>query len=291
MRKQELNQPVKRVVIALPGSKRLPGFLDSPTSMGFEVFDAVDGRASNPLPIIDYEGFKTNFEREILPGEAGCSVSHYRVLQEFAEDEGSDDDWILVAEDDARPVADLDRYMERILAANKRRFNYIILATPWDGVGYRRLKSLGAREAQPSLLASWVGELPWPWRFRFGSFHGDAYGAGLYLTTREIARRYVAAADTHRIAWPADAYQCWPPEVGLHIGLTVPNLASWEGSTTIGERGYFSAKGDPAPKRTGLSLWVQQFRSTLAVRTRAHYLLRRLLATAKDVRYLLRGRD
>ncbi|GGH62907.1 glycosyltransferase family 25 protein [Rothia aerolata] len=66
----------------------------------FEIFDAATPELNRNLNLFDEIAFEKFYLRKPLPGEIGCTLSHYLVLREYVESESSTP-FILVAEDDA----------------------------------------------------------------------------------------------------------------------------------------------------------------------------------------------
>lgn len=269
-----------RRVVALADSSRVEGFWAQPAAAGFTVFTAYDGRTGSTPDDFDRAGFEARRGMAPSGGEVGCAVSHYRLLKEFAEQDGEDSDLILVAEDDARFGPDFELVLDNILGRISS-FDCIILASPFDDAGSRPLSSIGARLTQLSLLASPVGPKGRLWCYRVGAYWGSAWGTGLYLMRRSAARRYVdLAALIQGIEWVADESSYWAPLARIRMACVVPNIAGWEGPSTIRETSDIAAAHERAQRRRGR---VEAFRSLIAIRTRWRFFRRQLAGTGRDL--------
>lgn len=96
---------VRKFVINLPRSKdRLEAFFAQEHTADFIVEQAVYGKMLSPeqrAQAFDKELFEESYKREPTMGEIGCTLSHWNIYQEVLNNpEISDDDWILVTEDD-----------------------------------------------------------------------------------------------------------------------------------------------------------------------------------------------
>lgn len=267
-----------RVVIALPGSERLTGFMAQPGAESFEVFEAFDGRQGAVPPFFDVGAFESRYGVPARGGEIGCAASHYLAIEAFARGPGQDSDLLLVCEDDARWTAVFWRTMRRIEAA-PLRLTYVVLA---DGLGApngRSLYSLSEKHARLSLLVWPVGWCAGTFR-RLGYVGGTVWGAGCYLINRACARRYVEWVGRSGLSWKADDYDVWSNEVGVRILLVRPGLCSWEGETTIGSP-TFLVRQDPRHETHGGL--VTRVRTRLALGTRLRRLREAARVTCQDL--------
>lgn len=221
----------KSVVLSLSGSDRREGFFHADWGgLDFEVFDAVDTRGGMVPPEFNYESFVRRYGHDPRPGEMGCAVSHYLILKEFAEESGSLDDLILVAEDDARPIPEFPELLKRILSGGGYVTDLLLLSEPIFG-SQKNMKcyamSIGARRLGAGRRA--------------GHFIDKAAGTGLYLMTRRASRQFVEATErAGGVSWVADDYLTQAtlvpmpnPFEGMDIKVVRPGLADWEGETTI----------------------------------------------------------
>jgi len=110
-------------VINLDGStERLAGIrarLDA-TAIRYERQSAVDGRAfgAGDVPEYDEAAALRYMGRKLVGGELGCYLSHLKTAQRFLQTEA---DACLVLEDDAVPVADLDKLVRETCAQLRAR--------------------------------------------------------------------------------------------------------------------------------------------------------------------------
>lgn len=221
--------PLARVVvISLPGSARRSGFLSQPLGEMFEVSEAFHGASQDWTPYFDAERFAELYEREPVPAEIGCAISHARVIREFAAEDGADSDLLLVAEDDARFTADFPAVL-RLLVRSALPHDVVVLADGRSGsenpLVRRKFKSL----LQLSLLSRVV--LAHRRLYRIGRFAGEGDCAGLYLVTRRGARkfeRYAASLPGGKLNRVADAWSAFFEAGGMDIALTRPSLVTWE---------------------------------------------------------------
>lgn len=241
----ELTVPevVKRVVLGFPSGDRIRGFLRRPEAAGFEVFPAVDGYRGEADSLFDDATFRDRWGREPKPGEKGCAVSHYLIVEKFAFESGEPDDIMLVTEDDSIIPEGFNSTVTAI--ANKcGEWEYVLLSDPitnrsrWD-----RIIDPRPDEAVLSPFARPVLQR-FPFRvFRIGSYGGIAWGAGAYLVTRRGAQmfaHYVARANGGKVAWVADEFSYFKQVMGLRVALVKPEpIAEFRGESTINDESPF----------------------------------------------------
>ena len=185
----------KAVVIALSDSTRLAGFMESNWGINFEVFEAVDTRDGSVPDDFNLELFKKRTQRDPRPGEMGCAVSHYHVIKEFVASGGGDQDIMLVAEDDARPVDDFLKKLNNLLKIRQKN-EIVLLSEPIFG-GTKNLKYYAM-----SLLSKSLGD-----GHRVGHYADRIAGTGLYLISREACRKFVSQVEkAGGVSWVADEY-------------------------------------------------------------------------------------
>lgn len=276
---------VDRVVISLPGDPRREAFLARPGSRGFRVHDAFDGRDGRGHPLFDEAVFAHRYGRPPLGGEVGVSISHYLVLEQFACAPGAEDDMILVAEDDAVPVADLDQVLRRALRG-AAPVDVLLLgelgSLPHADRAHRPWWAASSLAVQLSWLARPAGPAGRPLSVRRGRWRGEAWGVGLYAMSRGAARRYVELVRRHRIEWVADDFTRWGELADIDVQVVLPALATFEGPSTI------KPPREATPPSRALR---RRWRESLST-GRAHLviLVRGAQATAKDLRARRRRR-
>lgn len=276
---------VDRVVISLAGDPRREAFLARPDSRGFRVHDAFDGRDGRGHPLFDEAVFAHRYGRPPLGGEVGVSISHYLVLEQFACAPGAEEDMILVAEDDAVPVADLDQVLRRALRG-AAPVDVLLLgelgSLPHADRAHRPWWAASSLAVQLSWLARPAGPADRPLSVRRGRWRGEAWGVGLYAMSRGAARRYVELVRRHRIDWVADDFTRWGELADIDVQVVLPALATFEGPSTI------KPPREATPPSRALR---RRWRESLST-GRAHLviLVRGAQATAKDLRARRRRR-
>ena len=137
-------------------------------SLTFTRVEAVDGSALDfPHPAMDEKGFHNRHGKTINPNELGCTLSHLRAIETFAN---SDQDFAVILEDDA----DLSDHFERVIDAA------IAQAHRWDMVKLNRRHS-----GMP------VTVTPLTEDYRLVSYLTKQSGAVGYLINRKAARAYM----------------------------------------------------------------------------------------------------
>lgn len=220
-------------VIALDDSVHIQRFFSQPEAYRFSRFRAFNGRTSDWSSLVDAEAFRGRYGDVPTDGQAGCVISHSQVIGAFADGAGSPRDLMIVAEDDAlfQPA------FETILRRLTRRpgvYDVAVLSDLWSLEPRKHLRRQLMATSQPSIFSSIMRANSTS--YRFGRFAGPAYGTGLYLITREGARKYseyLRQERQGRIGWLADDWTLLRDEMGLDIKILRPSLAFWmEGSST-----------------------------------------------------------
>lgn len=228
----------KSVVLSLSGSDRREGFFQANWGdLDFRVFEAVDTRDGSVPPAFNYSEFVRRYGHDPRPGEMGCAVSHYLILKEFAEEPGSPDDLILVAEDDARPVPEFSQLLQRVIS-KQYVTDLLLLSEP----------IFGSQKNMKFYAMSLAAYRPGFGR-RAGHFIDKVAGTGLYLMTRHASRLFIEATErAGGVSWVADDYRTHHTRVpmvnpfdGMDIQVVRPGLADWEGETTIQDPAGYEA--------------------------------------------------
>lgn len=211
------------MVISLPGSSRLPIFLDQEAARGFTVFDAIDGRTAPSLEGFDDAGFEARYGRIAKGGERGCSMSHLGAIAQFAAaDDGAD--MLLLAEDDCEFGPDFEERFARIVP-HLATADLTVLTNYFSTVQSGRFDR-GAAKTTMSLLGrnvrvrgadgywlQWVGRTSFSWY----------PGAALYVVSRPAARRLTEMA-AGGVDWLADDFMFYESQ-GFRTFQTRPVLA------------------------------------------------------------------
>ncbi|MGQ4575764.1 glycosyltransferase family 25 protein [Dermabacteraceae bacterium P7006] len=252
---------VDKVVISLPDShERRNQFFERKSAKEFRVFPAFDGRKEEVPDFFDVNGFTNWYKRPPLPGEIGCTVSHYLVIKEFAEGDGQDSDVLLVAEDDAFLSDNLDLVVNKILSKSID-FEFCMLTDAVCGTKYdlhrifkKGLFSHSFKVVHMSVFSRRVFVKKNPHMYTIGTASGVLFGTGLYMITRKSARKYCDyVKNVEKLSWKADGYACWPQKMGMRISIVRPNLADSRyrpGTSTILDDSPESKAGQ-APNKEG----------------------------------------
>lgn len=99
--------------VSLINSTNREVFVERFKELDYEFFDAIDGRLTQDN--FSNEKFFYKYNRIARPGEIGCSLSHYALFKSLIY---SDDDSLLILEDDAKPELSLIQ-----LCSDLERFN------------------------------------------------------------------------------------------------------------------------------------------------------------------------
>lgn len=273
---------VRKRVIALPGSPRVQGFHAQPEAAGFITSWGFDGRAEDTGPCFDQERSVRHYSQDtvssahLLPGQIGCAVSHYRLLREFAQQPGPGDELMLVSEDDVRFSPSFRPILEKILR-QEEGLELGLLCESDGSADATPFSSYSRRDMQLSLLARPVGPRR-PFSHRFGVYGGRIWSTGLYLVSRDAARRITALATAEgRIWWLADDYQLFERQAGVRARALRPGVVDYAGESAIGYTDW-RAGADEEQERSRPTL-----RERLALRTRLHRLGLVLAGTRKDL--------
>ncbi|MFC6276996.1 glycosyltransferase family 25 protein [Psittacicella hinzii] len=111
---------VKKYVINLPSSvDRLQAFMQQSHIADFYVHHAVIGKNLNQEEkeaAFDIPRYHARYNREMQPGEYGCSLSHTQILRKALYDPELDlDDWVMIIEDDTKLHPDWYNLLNQIL--------------------------------------------------------------------------------------------------------------------------------------------------------------------------------
>lgn len=195
----------------------------------FEFFDAVDGRSLDVTAQPRYDGMRrlAFFGKHLTGGEWGCLLSHFALYEKMI---AADIPRCVIFEDDALLAPEFRQILETILSTD---FQYDLVrfmgSTKIARKGYRKILKVGGD--------LWLGRLP--------SIHG---GAHAYLITQQGARKMLAYAARHKIAYPVDTLlgRCW--ETGLDVYAVNPVVRQDTVSFTsdIGEA-RFDKRADLSP--------------------------------------------
>lgn len=234
---------------------------------------AFDGRTGSGQELVDAQGFRRRYGRSAEGGEVGCLLSHMAVLKEFAGSAGDTDDLLLVAEDDAVFGENFERVLTRI--EHRARFDFALLAFPHESEGERGWDAPTRDWAHMSAIAMPVGPYHRPCSYRIGRYWGGLWGAGLYLVSREGARKLTRRAEENRPDWVADDFEAWHRSAGLDVQFLRPNLCGWIGDSEIGGREGFELE-------TGEGIKYEIGRAVFRAKAVVH-------ATADDLRWRRRG--
>lgn len=268
----------ERVVISLDDSPRWEKFRCQRGLGEFTRYSAFDARTGAGRDRFDVETFEARTGRDVVNGEIGCAISHHEVITRFAAAQGADEDLLLVAEDDVVIAPEAGRIMDGLLR-NSGPVDLVILYDVFNEVGTARF----AGEASSTVHMSWLSRIVarrGRHVYRVGPYAGLAWGAALYVISRDAARRYVAwAAEQDGIAWAADEYQIWAEGAGLVPRILRPGIAATEGFSAI--RGDSNAPASEKPPHEWM--WSEERPIRSAVRLALRKLRRSGQATRRDI--------
>ncbi|MCL6423231.1 hypothetical protein Bequi_07505 [Brachybacterium sp. JHP9] len=272
------------VVIALAGSPRLHQFFANPQTQGFRVHEALDGRKGGGDDLFDREAFAQRYGRPPAGGEVGAAISHMRVLREFAEAPGPDDDVLVVAEDDTLPTPDYPGVVQAILDRGDE-LGFVVLR---DGTGpatARNLWSMSESQHQLSWLSTRITGPATGRRYRVGHIDGFLVGACLYLVSRQAARAYITHVDTAgRMSWFADDYHELAIVSGTDLRAVRPTLAvTGDSPSMIGYEERPESQIAPPTDVPLPSTRIGKLRAWLAPGRRLRHVSMQLRATAADL--------
>lgn len=271
----------KRVVIGLDDSSRLDGFFEQEGGSSFSHHVAYDGRVSSGDEYFDRTAFKDRAGWSPSNAEVGCAISHFQVLKDFAQAVGEDNDFILVAEDDARFSPHTERVLSKI-TRDSRDIDYLLLANPFDELHGWNPARRAFQLTQQSLWVTRIWATPML-SFSYGNCAGTPYGTGFYLCSRRAARRYVDYVGLGRIAWLADEYHIWANRADIDMMIAVPNLAGWTGQSSIRSESGWEEVTRTRP--TSAREFLQALRIQIAPKVRLNAVRMRVEATVHHLRH------
>ena len=70
--------------------------MDGPGAAWFRFYDAFNGSTSDPSQHFNDARFADRYDAAPTPGQAGCAISHFRVLEAFASSTGPEDGVALI---------------------------------------------------------------------------------------------------------------------------------------------------------------------------------------------------
>jgi len=198
----------------------------------YQIFEAVDGYALKPEDMGFYDRKKRcrYFGRDLLPGELGCLLSHYKIYEKMDRD---NIEYAVICEDDLIFENDFKDVLERLLSPQMRS------KVPWDVIrflGSEKIYKRGCRKIVPLVAHYWLARLP--------TAPGGAHG---YLLSLKAAR--VMLSHMQKNWLPIDTLQGRVWETGLetlvvHPAPLTPDPAA---GSTIGDERF-----DKTVKLTGL---------------------------------------
>lgn len=268
------------VVLSMVDSSRKLGFYNQEYSQRFRTFDAFDGTTQNSSEYINFDAYAERINRRPLPGEIGCAISHYLIAREFASGNANDNDIILVAEDDAKFIKNINSIIEKIInRINWDDIDIVILGSPGSVSNKRDLRSIPQKLASLSIFSSII--LDSKKIYTVGDYYGYPLGTGFYLMTKRAAIAYTEfLAEKNKISWHADDYSSWAEKIGLRIQVARPNLVDFVGESVIGDLHMSPVLQNP-------SKFLDKVKINLAIRARIKKIPNIIRASYKTILFSL----
>lgn len=117
---------MKTYIISLKRAEDRRAFCKE-TYKDFEFFDAIDGGETN------------HNLKPMKKGEVGCFLSHRKLWYNLLD--SPTDDWVLVLEDDAKPIKDWKRHLEKVIETIPKQYGLVWLHSNKPDCFYRRFKN------------------------------------------------------------------------------------------------------------------------------------------------------
>lgn len=274
-----MNRIVEKRVISLKNSSRQKTFFEQEEAAEFTLFNAYDGRLGEGYEYFNQEGFSNlHLGGKALPGEIGCAVSHYKLLEEFALSPGNPQDFLMVAEDDVKFLPEFSATLDNILGL-KLDADIVILSSARGEGGIRNIASNSEWEFQQSLFSKSVGKSWCDHTYRLGTYSGTVWGSGLYIIRREAAKSYIDfVTRCGGIHWYADAWGYFKHPAQLEIQVVRPPMTNFDGVSEI-RNFQKDEKSHVDPK---------SLTERIAVRTRIRQFTGRISATLSDLAHKTR---
>ncbi|WP_145951244.1 glycosyltransferase family 25 protein [Micrococcus luteus] len=269
----------RRVCISLTDSDRRPRFMDGPGAAWFRFYDAFNGSTSDPSPYFNVARYREHYPGSPTPGQAGCAISHFRVLESFASSTGPDDGVALISEDDVLMPTETEAVLKCILKDNS--FDIAVLADRGPTNPSLAFQRLLMTEAQLSLLSRPIvcgGRIR-----RLGRFAGNPYTAAFYLITRSGAQKLVSGlVEDAGGPWTiADDWPMFRDRYGLDIRVLRPGLVTYMGGSTTREAASLARDSETTDRAVGL---LDSLKTALALRSRWRAARLAVRATAHDIK-------
>ncbi|WP_324701508.1 glycosyltransferase family 25 protein [Micrococcus sp. HOU01] len=264
--------------ISLPDSDRRSRFMDGPGAAWFRFYDAFNGSTSDPSQHFNDARFADRYDAAPTPGQAGCAISHFRVLEAFASSTGPEDGVALISEDDVLMPAGTGAVIDDILKDDT--FDVAVLADRGPTNPSLAFQRLLMTEAQLSLLSRPLvrgGRIR-----RLGRFAGNPYTTAFYLITRSGAQKLVSGlVEDAGGPWTiADDWPLFRDRYGLDIRVLRPGLVTYMGGSTTRDAESL-ARDSETPDRAGS--FLARVKTAVALRSRWQAARLAVRATLHDI--------
>lgn len=208
------------------GSERQKPFFEQIDSQKFQLFNAVDGRNPEEIQKFDVPKFVENHGRTPTPGEIGCTLSHAQLISDFANSDSSDEDYLVIAEDDIKFTPYFSKVLDWV-CSQKRTFDLVMLTDIFGFHHHKGIINFSAYGSHLSLLSRRkriIGH-----SFRRGRFLGNPWSTALYMVSKAGAKKYVDLIERSngKCWWEADVYDIWGPLAGIKLHIVKPSVVEF----------------------------------------------------------------
>lgn len=258
----------------MKNSSRRDTFFSQDYSKNFTIFDAIDGRDSTKTTFFNKESFRKFYNREPLPGEIGCALSHYELLKSYSENPESSD-YAIIVEDDAKFAPNIEEVISNIIDKYPS-LDVVLLGYPSSSYGYINLASWDAQMMRHSVFSKKVGKAT-EGSYRIATYDGQGWGTGAYIISKNSAKKYVSFADrVTNLHWVADHWEYFSKPSGMRMQSIMPPLVGWQGGSEIREQAESNINDQILHSK-------RKIRERIALKNRILFTPRATAATLRDI--------
>lgn len=187
---------MKSIVLSLErDKKRRDLFFSQPQAANFEVFYAIDAQKPEDRlrieSVFNQKVAREYYGRELTLGEMACTLSHLEIMRRFTIQ--SDDNYVVICEDDALFSKDFDLLLPQILDQSC-----------YDIVVFGESKVSSFERTYTEKIKTPLQFFPKKYgKYRVGMFDGQIWGTVGYAVSRRFAEILLQQKD---IFWLADDY-------------------------------------------------------------------------------------